>query len=263
MKLSVVTERSERARDDPVRVPDQGSQRVATLVKRFRELLPGDERFGDPLSTAGQSQASVIGRQLSAATAERPSLLREAGMTALQVWEALSSEREAQVGSEDLAIAFTDLVDFSRWALGAGDGPALALLRDVGEAIERPVRENGGSVVKRLGDGMMAVFDDPQLGVAALFEARERMVRIEADGYRPKLRAGIHFGRPKRLGGDVFGVDVNAAARLTEHARGNEVLISSAALERLDTTGMKVRRKWLFRAKGVPADITIYSIRRL
>jgi adenylate cyclase len=238
------------------------SPALTTVVRRFRKLLPGDERFGDPLSTAGDSQASVIGRQLADATAERPSLLREAGLTALQVWEALSSEGDAQPGTSELAIVFTDLVNFSKWALEAGDGPALALLRDVGEAIEPPVRDNSGRVVKRLGDGMMAVFEDPRRGLAAIFEARERLDRVEAPGYVPGLRAGMHFGRPKQLGGDVFGVDVNAAARLTEHARANEVLVSDAALAELDTSGLRVRRKRLFRAKGVPSQMQIYSVQR-
>jgi adenylate cyclase len=245
---------------------DEGAQqtpdRLTAVLRRFRAALPGDERFGDPLSTAGESQASVIGRQLTDATAERPSLLREAGMTALQVWEALSSDSEVQPGSDELAIVFTDLVNFSKWALEAGDGPALALLRDVGEAIEPPVRENSGRVVKRLGDGMMAVFEDPRRGLAAIFEARERLDRVDAPGYRPRLRAGMHVGCPKQLGGDVFGVDVNSAARLTEQARGNEVLVSGSALADLDTAGLRVRRKWLFRAKGVPADMKIYSVKR-
>ncbi len=40
------------------------------------------------------------------------------------------------------------------------------------------------------------------------------------------------------------------------------MLISDAALAELDTTALKVRRKWLFRAKGVPTEMTIYSVRR-
>ena len=39
-------------------------------------------------------------------------------------------------GEVELTILFTDLVDFSDWAVGAGDKAALELLRDVGEAIE-------------------------------------------------------------------------------------------------------------------------------
>ena len=41
-----------------------------------------------------------------------------------------------------------------------------------------------------------------------------------------------------------------------------QMLVSDAALARLDTAGLEVRRKWMFRAKGVPAEMTIYSVRR-
>ena len=55
---------------------------------------------------------------------------------------------------------FTDLVGFSGWALHAGDELVVELLREVGEAIEPPILKRRGQVVKRLGDGLMAVFGD-------------------------------------------------------------------------------------------------------
>ncbi len=40
--------------------------------------------------------------------------------------------------------------------------------------------DHGGKVVKRLGDGMMAVFADPDDAVEAVLEARERLAGVEA-----------------------------------------------------------------------------------
>lgn len=150
---------------------------------------------------------------------------------------------------------------FSKWALEAGDDAALELLRDVGEAIEPPVVDHGGNVVKRLGDGMMATFPDPEQGVEAVFEARESLAVVEGAGYRPRIRAGMHLGSPKRLGDDYLGVDVNVAARVADEASGDELLVSGQALEALDRDSLKVKKKLLFRAKGVPGDVTVYSIR--
>ena len=73
----------------------------------------------------------MLGRRLSEATAERPTLLREAGLTALQVWDALGQSAGRIPVKADLTIAFTDLVDFSKWSLLAGDEAAVALLREV------------------------------------------------------------------------------------------------------------------------------------
>ena len=48
---------------------------------------------------------------------------------------------------------------------------ALELLREVGNAIEPPIAAHGGRMVKRLGDGLMAVFADPPTPRAAAHEA--------------------------------------------------------------------------------------------
>jgi adenylate cyclase len=134
------------------------------------------------------------------------------------------------------------------------------LLRGVGQAVEPPVAARGGQVVKRLGDGMMAIFDAPGPAVDAVLEARERVGGVEVAGYRPRFRAGLHVGRPRRLGGDYLGVDVNIAARVAEQATPDELLVSSRALERLDADGLSVRRKRRFKVKGVPSDLTAYRV---
>ncbi len=236
--------------------------RLVVAAKLARELLPGDSGFGDPLSTAGSGQPQAMGRGLTRLTAERPGILREAGLSALQVWQALAEAQGRGRGERELAIVFTDLADFSSWAVEAGDDPALELLRDVGQAIEPPVNDHGGEVVKRLGDGMMAVFEEPQSGLAAVLEARERLADVEADGYEPRLRAGMHVGRPRRLGGDYLGVDVNTAARVAEEASAGELLVSDRALDRLEPSSLDVRKKRFFRVKGVPRDVTTYSVAR-
>jgi adenylate cyclase len=233
---------------------------LLTAAKLVRELLPGDSRFGDPLSTAGRGQPEVVGKRLADLTARRPGVLREAGLSALQVWQAVAEAQGRGQGDERLAILFTDLVDFSDFALEAGDEAALDLLREVGKAIEPPVRDHGGDVVKRLGDGMLAVFPEPEEALAAVLEARTRLAELTADDYRPRIRAGLHVGRPRKLGGDYLGIDVNIAARVAEEAGADELLVSDRALTELDTDSLNAKRKRRFKVKGVPKDLTVYSV---
>jgi hypothetical protein len=138
---------------------------------------------------------------LGEAAAERPGILKQAGLSTLQVWEAVTDGADERPGDQRLAIVFTDLVGFSDWAVEAGDDISLELLRAVAAAIEPPVEEHRGEVVKRLGDGMMAVFDDPDAALTAIFEARRRLNDVEVAGYRPRMRAGMHVGTPRRLAG--------------------------------------------------------------
>jgi class 3 adenylate cyclase len=237
------------------------SPALLTAAKLMRQMLPGDARYGDPLSTAGSESPQVLGRRLAQLTEKRPGAMREAGMGALQMWQAVSEAQGRGRGDTELTIVFTDLSEFSDWALDAGDDQALELLRDVGQAIEPPVDENGGRVVKRLGDGMMAVFNDPKAALDAVLAGRENMQSIECDGYEPKLRAGLHIGKPRKIGGDYLGVDVNIAARLAENAGPDEILVSEQVLEKLDSDALDVRKKRRFKVKGVPKDLTAHAVR--
>jgi adenylate cyclase len=251
------------------------SERAAALLRRLdghpivlkataalRARLPGDQSYGDPLSVAGDEAPQVIGRRLAQLTAERPGAMREIGFSALQVWQSLSEAQGRGRGDRELAILFTDLVEFSDWALEAGDTTAVELLRQVGLEAEPCLTGHGGRIVKRLGDGVMAVFDDPCAAVDAALAAAEAVERVEVDGYRPRQRAGVHLGRPRRLGSDYYGVDVNVAARVAAAAGPGQVLVSQAARERLDDAEVKLRRRWRFRAKGAPKDLEVFAATR-
>jgi adenylate cyclase len=236
------------------------SPRMYRIAKLLRDFLPGDRELGDPLSTAGDRPSHLLARRVAESASERPSVARELGLGALQVWQALSEAQGRGRGDREVAILFTDLVDFSSWALGAGDEATLELLRKVGVAEETCIRAHGGEVVKRIGDGLMAVFDDPRAAAQAAHEAVAKVAALEMQGYRPKLRAGLHVGRPRKLGGDFIGVDVNIAARIAAAAEGGEILASGQACERLGDDSFSKRRRRRFRAKGAPSDLEVYSV---
>jgi adenylate cyclase len=248
--------------EDPITQAERTlGPRLVRAMKVARDLLPGDSRYGDPLSTTGNEPRTVVARRLGEAAQERPGFLKEAGLSALQVWEAVAESDGGKLADERLAIVFTDLVGFSDWALEAGDDLSLELLRDVAKAIEPPVRRHHGQVVKRLGDGMMAVFEDPNQAVGAVFEMSESLDDVEVAGYRPRMRAGMHVGTPRRLADDYLGVDVNVAARVADGASGGEFLVSGDTLEELEPDDFTARKKLMFRAKGVPSDVSAYSLK--
>jgi adenylate cyclase len=235
---------------------------LLTAADRLRRRLPGDSRFGDTLSTAGNDPVEVVARGVSAMQPKRKSVVQELGLAGLQVWQSLSEATGRGHGDRQMAIMFTDLVAFSNWALKTGDTAALQLLREVGTAVEEPVLRHDGRIVKRLGDGMMATFLDPRSAVDAALEAQEGVSRIDLDGYTPRLRAGIHWGSPRKLGGDYLGVDVNIAARIVDAARADHVLCSEAITSRIDTSGLKAGRSRRLKADGAPRGLQVARITR-
>src|SRR4051795_8543336 len=198
--------------------------RLLRLVRFGRSRLPGDERYGDPLSLTGDHAPAVLGRRLSSLTAERPGALREVGMSALQVWQGLSEAQGRGRGDRELTIVFTDLADFSSWALDAGDTQALRLLRDVGEAVEPEICSRGGTIVKRLGDGLMAVFDEPGQAIEAAHAAARAPEAVEIGGHPPRPRRRARSSRSRST------APARACARASTRAgRGGWAATTSAS----------------------------------
>lgn len=243
---------------------------VVAFVKRARRLLPGDPEFGDPLSTAGEGGPRAAARAADRLLGDRDAASRELSLGVLQVWQAMTEAVSRKPANPEVTLVFTDLVGFSAWSLQAGDDAALTLLRQVARAVESPLLDAGGHIVKRMGDGIMAVFRRPGIAVKAVLLAEEAIKSVEVQGYRPRMRVGIHTGRPQRLGADWLGVDVNIAARVMERATKGGVMISSPTLDlipqsELDAMGVTAKRarRPMFASKltGIPPDLAIYRLK--
>jgi len=245
------------------------SPAVVAFLRRARRALPGDPEFGDPLSVAGVGGPRAAARAADRLL-EREVATREVSLGALQVWQALTERVSGKPANPEVTLVFTDLVGFSGWSLAAGDEATLRLLRRVSQVVEPPLLEAGGHIVKRMGDGIMAVFSEPVTAVRAAIAAREAVRGIDVEGFTPRMRVGVHTGRPQRIGADWLGIDVNIAARVMERATRGELVVSAPTLERIpdedfESLGVTARRlrRQVFAAKqdGVPADLAMYRLR--
>jgi adenylate cyclase len=250
--------RLERLREAAVRAD---SHPAALRASRWvRSRLPGDSRFGDTLSTAGREGPQVLGRRVSELQPGRASAAHELGLAALQVWQELSEASGRGRGSEEVTLLFADLVGFSTWALEAGDEACVELLRTMGAGADSAIRHAGGVVVKRLGDGVMATFGGADQALAAVFDLRRRLDGIEVDGYQARMRFGIHCGRPRKLGGDYYGVDVNTTARIMAAAAPGQVLVSQPGCAELDGARYRLGRSKRLKAPGAPEDLRVVAV---
>ena len=123
------------------------------------------------------------------------------------------------------AIAFLDLTGYTRLAEEQGDLAAAEVASSLATVVQSTAQAHGGKPVKWLGDGVMFHYDDPAEAVVSgleLVEETERAISVPA-------RIGINAGPVIVQEGDYFGRTVNVAARIADHARPREVLVSEAA----------------------------------
>jgi class 3 adenylate cyclase len=134
-----------------------------------------------------------------------------------------------------VCIMFTDIKGSTALYDRLGDSAAYGLVRDHFDVLFRMVGQNGGVVIKTIGDSVMASFLRPADGVAAAMaiqEAFEEFNRRENLRNEIIVKIGLHAGSTimvnlnNRL--DYFGQVVNMAARIQGTAEGGEIIISKA-----------------------------------
>jgi class 3 adenylate cyclase len=113
---------------------------------------------------------------------------------------------------------------------------AYFLVRQHFDILNNIIRERSGTIVKTIGDAVMAGFQRPQDAVLASIEMIEELSRFNQISSQPLgLKVGVHRGRAiaVRLNDriDYFGQDVNIAARVQGLAHVNEVCVTEAVME--------------------------------
>ena len=126
------------------------------------------------------------------------------------------------VDAPQMAVGFADLVGFTSLTRQAEEED-LAHLVDRFEAIATDViAEQGGRVIKTVGDEVMFAADD---AATAAEIALQLIERVDDDPGLPDLRVGVACGTVLPRLGDIFGEPVNIASRLTSFARPGSALV--------------------------------------
>lgn len=123
-------------------------------------------------------------------------------------------------------VMFTDLVDSTGTWKRLGDAAADALRRRHDELLRRAVGEHAGTLVKGLGDGVMATFVAASDAVAAGI-AVQQAIDIHNRRFsdeRLSVRIGLSAGDVQYDGLDCFGGPVIEASRLCTAAAGGQIL---------------------------------------
>jgi len=129
---------------------------------------------------------------------------------------------------QELAIVFADIAGSSALYKRLDNRDAKRAIDSALAMMSSATRDNDGTVIKTIGDEIMARFDRPELACLA---ARTMQRQARASGLA--LRIGIAYGPTLMEAGDVFGDTVNDAAFVVQVARANQVLLTHALVENL------------------------------
>jgi predicted ATPase/class 3 adenylate cyclase len=127
------------------------------------------------------------------------------------------------------AFLFTDIENSTSLWEKHPDVMSEALVRH-NEIINNVIESCGGQVVKSTGDGFLLLFEtgSPLECAIAMQTAMQEENWPEAIG-ELRIRIGIHSGSFERREKDIYGPDVNRAARVMDAAWGGQILITDSA----------------------------------
>jgi class 3 adenylate cyclase len=157
-------------------------------------------------------------------------------VTALQVFRDLFDNEVLRPGDDVeidyIAIMFTDLKGSTALYERIGDPKAYALVREHFAILGKAVREHDGTIVKTIGDAIMAVYVNPADGLRCAMQIQTDIEEFNRHSGKERviIKLGLHLGRcisvtlNNRL--DYYGSAANKAARLEGESTGGDIVLS-------------------------------------
>jgi class 3 adenylate cyclase len=221
----------------------------------------------NPTSTERHVKLERTARVRDAASAGEvtalPGFRRQFGADVLRTGLSVSAGR--------LAFLFSDLVGSTALYGEIGDAAAFRLVQEHFDALLPILGRHGGSLVKTIGDAVMAVFTDDRAAVRAGLE----MLR-EFEDFRARsathalthLKLGVHSGPAYAVRAndtlDYFGQTVNVAARVQGEAGPGELVTDDRTVRELlksgGLDGIDVGAPYAARLKGVSGTLSLIRL---
>ncbi|NOD36660.1 MULTISPECIES: adenylate/guanylate cyclase domain-containing protein [unclassified Ruegeria] len=132
-------------------------------------------------------------------------------------------------------IVAADLVGYSR-LMASDEERTIKRLRAVRTEIVEPlVQQDGGKIIKTMGDGLLAEFPSPVAAVRCVIEIQGAIASREngPEEQRLQFRVGVNLGDVVEDGDDILGDGVNVAARLEKLSAPGGAVISRSVFDQL------------------------------
>jgi class 3 adenylate cyclase len=165
----------------------------------------------------------------------------------------------AGVSSPDgaLTLLLMNIENLGELEQSLGAGRSHALVEDYAGLVRKLVETHFGNVVKSEGDGFMCSFASAHSGVRCAIEIQRTF-----SGGDALVRVGLHSGFVIENPDAFMGRNVVLAARIANHAKGGEILVSSSTHEYTATdASLEFEPRGEVHFKGMLGEHALYAVR--
>ncbi len=165
---------------------------------------------------------------------------------------------------EQKTILFADIVDSTKLYDDSGDEVAHRLIVQCLDLMAGVVEASDGVVEDRIGDEILASFDDPDKAAHAASQLQQKVTQGHAEGNLDtpmRIRVGLEHGPITRTERGLFGTTIHTAARVVALAKASQVLTTKGTLERLGPIRKRMERYFdTIVLKGIAAETDIHEL---
>jgi class 3 adenylate cyclase len=170
-----------------------------------------------------------------------------------------------------VALLFTDLTDSTALYHTVGDAKAFKVVQEHFDVLSAIIAEHRGTIVKTIGDAVMAAFVEERDALNAAFAMHRAFPAFRAgneDAARTFLKVGVYAGPCYVVTAngilDYFGQTVNIAARLQGASGAGEVVIDGLFADEAEAAGWlsghTIGEHFEARLKGLPNPVRVARI---
>jgi len=162
----------------------------------------------------------------------------------------------------NLALLFADVSGSTTLYEKLGDRAALAAVESAIDIMKRSVAAYQGTVVKTIGDEVMAALPDADAALQAASDMQNRIAALPPLGdVRLAIRIGFHAGEVIEENGDFFGDAVNTAARMAGFAKGGQIITTGATVAALSAMLREsTRQVAALSVKGKQSEVEVCEV---
>ncbi len=165
---------------------------------------------------------------------------------------------------QKVAILFADIVGSTQLYEALGDDRASETVQACLKIMRQATENYGGTVVKTVGDEVMATFPSSDDAMNAANQMQQRItnaMRVGADQHRVAIRIGCHFGAVVVEDRDIFGAAVHTANRMTSQAKAGQILTTQAVVEELTPQWRALARQIdVATPKGQSDEVAVFEV---
>jgi adenylate cyclase len=164
----------------------------------------------------------------------------------------------------EVAILFADVVGSTQLYEQLGDQKARQMVGRCLDIMREATESFSGTVIKTMGDEVMATFPSADDAMSAARQMQERISsddQLEHENGHVAIRIGCHFGPVVQEQRDIFGSAVHTANRMTSQAKAKQIITTLGTVQRMSPEWRSMARQIdIATVRGKADEVVLFEV---